>query len=640
MPGGRYLLLTEVFARLFELPRPAKRGIQIAFDLAAMVASFWVAMVLRLDGIKTSLQPESWAVLLLVAPVTIFVFVRLGLYRAVIRFLAERALRAVFIGVAVSAVTMLAASQALGLFVPRSVPGIYFAVLLVTVGGSRVLMRSLYLSARARDREPVLIYGAGETGRQILLALDQSRNYRAGLFVDDNTQMHGAQIGGVDVVSLEAARAHAARIGIKTALLALPQSSLARRRAAALALSDLGLEVRTVPNVSDLVTGRVRVSELRRLRVEDLLGRDPVPPIPELLSRTTAGRSVMVTGAGGSIGSELCRQVLSQGPRRLVLFEASELALYTIDAELRRLIEERATPCEVVPVLGSVCSAARVTRALRDHRVETLFHAAAYKHVPLVEANVVEGVLNNALGTEVVAEAAGRLGVGHFTLVSTDKAVRPTNVMGATKRLAELVVQAKAQLHPGTRYCAVRFGNVLGSSGSVIPLFEAQLDAGGPITLTHPDVKRYFMTIPEAAQLVIQASSMAERGEVFLLDMGEPVIILDLARRIARLRGREAYLEGVEDERPGGVAIRVTGLRPGEKFFEELLTTGEPIPTRHPSIAREALEPPVPTEVGEWVTALQDICAAADEARLLSALEDLPLEYSGAKPAILGNLTA
>lgn len=589
-------------------------------------------MALRLDGIKTMFPSSTWAVLLPVAPLTLLAFTRLGLYRAVIRFAAEKTLRAVFIGVTISAVALAFTSQAVAVFVPRSVPGIYLALLMVAIGGSRVIMRLIYLNEMEGEREPVLIYGTGETGRQILLALEQSRNYRAGLIADDNPQLQNTEIAGVEVVSLEVASTLAKKTGIKTALLALPQSSLQSRRAAALALSNLGFEVRTIPNISDLVSGLVRVSELQRLRLEDLLGRDPVPPIPELLSNTTAGKSVMVTGAGGSIGSELCRHILDQGPKRLVLFEASEFALYTINEEINRRSEQSTTTCEVVPILGSVCNTERVTWTIRNYGVETLFHAAAYKHVPLVETNVVEGVLTNALGTETVAAAAGKLGVGHFTLISTDKAVRPTNIMGASKRLAEFVVQAKSQLYPGTRYCAVRFGNVLGSSGSVIPLFEAQLDAGGPITLTHPDVTRYFMTITEAVQLVIQASSMANEGEVFMLDMGEPVTILDLARRMAQLRGLETYLEGVDDEHPGGIAIRVTGLRPGEKLFEELLTSGEINRTRHPSITTEASDQPLPLEVERWLVRIREICKTIDAAALIRALEELPLEYRGNGP--------
>ena len=623
-------MITALITRLFQLPRAQKRLIQIAFDAGAIALAFWLAMVLRLEGVGTGITLESWSVLIAVVPVTILVFIRLGLYRAVIRFMAERALRAVAVGVLASATTMLIVSQALGLFVPRSVPGIYLTVLMVLVGGSRVGMRSLYLSAKEQGREPVLIYGAGEIGRQLLVAIDQSRNFRAGFFLDDSKQLHGTDIGGVMVTGPEAGRDAARRLGIKTALLAIPDAQAEGRRRAAKLLSGWGLEVRVIPNIADLITGRVRISELRRVSVEEVLGREPVPPIPDLLSATVTGRSVMVTGAGGSIGSELCRQILAQAPRRLVLLDASEFALYRIHEDLKERREAAEAGYEIVPVLGSITRRDVMVRAMRDYAVETVFHAAAYKHVPLVEANAVEGVRNNLLGTEAVASAAGECGVRNFTLISTDKAVRPTNVMGATKRAAELVVQAAAAAHPGTRYCSVRFGNVLGSSGSVIPKFERQIAAGGPITLTHPEVTRYFMTIPEAAQLVIQASAMAECGEVYLLDMGQPIKIIDLARTMARLHGRDAYIEGVDTPLPTGIAVRVTGLRPGEKLNEELLVNGGSHPTAHPSVRQDDGSAADPATVIEWLGRVRQLCVEENASALITALAGIGLEYAPA----------
>jgi FlaA1/EpsC-like NDP-sugar epimerase len=496
---------------------------------------------------------------------------------------------------------------------------------LIVVGGSRFVMRSIYLASKDGDRAPVLIYGAGEAGRQLLQALEQSRNYRPAVFVDDNEKMHGSEIGGVRVVRPGRAAEFVEGLGIKTAVLAISDAYPEGRRSAAKMLSDLGLEVRVIPNVSDLVSGRVRISELRRVRVEELLGREPVPPIPELMSKTTLGRSVMVTGAGGSIGSELCRQILDQRPKRLVLFDVSEYALYRIHEELIEHLATTGATCELVPTLGSVVRKDLVARTIRENAVETLFHAAAYKHVPLVEANVLEGVRNNVFGTEAVAEAAGELGVKNFTLISTDKAVRPTNVMGATKRLAELVMQAKAQTYPGTKYCAVRFGNVLGSSGSVIPKFEKQIAAGGPITLTHPDITRYFMTIPEAAQLVVQASAMATRGEIYLLDMGEPIKILDLAKTMARLHGRLAYLKGEVEGSADGISIEVTGLRPGEKLYEELLVSGYEAETRHERIKCETSELPRIDETCEWI---KNLLALREGPEVIHRLQHLPLGYS------------
>ena len=342
----------------------------------------------------------------------------------------------------------------------------------------------------------------------------------------------------------------------------------------------------------------------------------------------------MVTGAGGSIGSELCRQILEQGPKRLVLFDASEYALYRIHEDLLEKTAASGSQCEIVPVLGSVVSKDLISRTIRENGVETLFHAAAYKHVPLVEANVVEGVHNNVFGTEAVADAAGELGVKNFTLISTDKAVRPTNVMGATKRLAELVMQAKAQTYPGTKYCAVRFGNVLGSSGSVIPKFEKQIAAGWPITLTHPEITRYFMTIPEAAQLVVQASAMATRGEIYLLDMGEPIKILDLAKTMARLHGRQIFVEGMDGGPADAIRVSITGLRPGEKLYEELLVDGSNLQTKHPRVMCELGELPDVKIVADWLSAITE---CSDDLKVVALLREMKLEYRAmlSEPALV-----
>lgn len=619
--------MTIFLNKLFSLDRGAKRAVQVVFDFLAIAICFWLAMVLRLDGITTTLEPDSWAVLLIVAPVTVFTYVTLGLYRAVIRYMADRAFKTVLMGVGISALTMFAASQVFDVFVPRSVPAIYFALLLIITGGTRLIMRSIYLSNKDEGREPVVIYGAGDAGHKLLQALDQSRNYRPALFIDDDEKLRGVDIGGVRVIPPDLASETIASLGIKTALIAIAETNSDGRRQAARMLSELRLEVRIIPDVSELVSGRVQISELKRVTVEELLGRAPVPPIPELMSKTTNSKSVMITGAGGSIGSELCRQILEQRPSLLVLFDASEFALYKIHEELTERLSGENSPCTLVPVLGSVLSKDLVTRTIKDNAVETLFHAAAYKHVPLVEANIVEGVRNNVFGTEVVANAAGELGVKFFTLISTDKAVRPTNVMGATKRLAEFVMQAKAHTYPGTKYCAVRFGNVLGSSGSVIPKFEKQIAAGGPITLTHPEITRYFMTIPEAAQLVVQASAMAMRGEIYLLDMGEPIKILDLAKTMVRLHGRLEYVEGEVDDAPYGIRIIISGLRPGEKLYEELLVDGSEVPTVHPRIMCEKGEFPGSEVVGGWIRAIRD---CSDGTKVVELMRDLPLSYSQA----------
>lgn len=620
--------MLHVTHHLFSLDRRKKRIIQVSFDTFAIVFCFWLAMALRLDGNIMSMTARPWLVLIPVIPLTVSAFVVLGLYRAVIRYMADRAVRTVAIGVLISAVAMFILSQGLSLRVPRSVPGIYFALLFIVVGGSRFIMRGIYLSTQAATREPVLIYGAGETGRQVLQALEQSRNYRPALFVDDNRKLSGSEIGSVRIVRPDQANTKIKNLGIKTALIAIPDSNPSGRRQAAQALADLGLEVRVIPNMADLVSGRVRISELRRITVEELLGRDPVPPLPHLMCQTTRGKSVMVTGAGGSIGSELCRQILEQGPSKLVLFENSEFSLYNILEELQSTLASQNHATELIPILGSVTQEGLVARTITSNAVETLFHAAAFKHVPLVEANILEGLRNNVFGTKCVAESAGRLGVKNFTLISTDKAVRPTNAMGATKRVAELVIQTTAKTYPNTQFCAVRFGNVLGSSGSVIPKFNEQIQRGGPITLTDPEITRYFMTIPEASQLVIQANAMAQAGEIYLLDMGEPIKILDLARTMARLQGLGTYILKQEPPITNGLAIKIIGLRPGEKLHEELLIDQGVKQTIHPRIM---LESPKNTadvsNIAEAILALESALEAQDTMRVLATLRDMPIEY-------------
>ena len=580
-------IINDIVAKVFSLSRPTKRIIQVAFDTIAICLCFWLAMALRLDGITTEIGWRPWVAPLTAAPFTVAAFVYLGLYRAVVRYIAGNAIKAITIGVVVSAVAVFVISQLLALGVPRSVPGIYLALLLIVVGGTRFLMRGLYLTAQEGTKTAVVIYGAGETGRQLVRSLQQSQRYRAALFIDDDPKMHGSIVNGIRVVPPSPAEHWIGILDIQIALISIGQKVPAARRKVAQLLADLGLEIRIIPNVTELVSGKARISELPRFSVEELLGRDPVHPVPELMSKTTTNKSVMVTGAGGSIGAELCRQITSQRPKRLVLFESSEFALYSIFEELLQYKKVSGMEqLELIPILGSVTNKNIVCRTIEKFSVGTLFHAAAYKHVPLVETNVTEGVQNNVFGTLTVAEAAAEFGVEFFTLVSTDKAVRPTNVMGATKRIAELIIQTKALEFKNTKFCAVRFGNVLGSSGSVIPKFRKQIEAGGPITITHPDMTRYFMTIPEAAQLVVQASALAASGEILLLDMGKPVKIMNLAKTMARLHGRQAELAN-PDESNVDISIEIGGLRPGEKLYEELLIGTNAIPTDHPRIMRD-----------------------------------------------------
>ena len=554
--------------------------ISAAVDFVCLSVSFLLAAYINY-GTTFTLTSASYSYIVGSILLTIALFVRLGLYRAVVRFLGGQALRAVLTGIVVSGCLVFISSVLLQQAVSLAVAMNYMFISLIFIGGSRLLVRVLVNAKAKKSNHKVLIYGAGASGRQLLLALENSVEFRAAAFVDDDPSLHGVMIKDVRVYGPQDIRKAIDRHAISRVLLALPSASRATRATILSRLEPLGLPVLTIPGMADIVDGKMKIDELQDVKIEDLLGRDPVAPIPSLMVSNITGKVVMVTGAGGSIGSELCRQILKQNPKQLILYELSEYALYEIDKDLLNKVKAAELDVQVLPMLGSVQDRKRLEEIMRNFAVDTVYHAAAYKHVPLVEYNVVEGVRNNVFGTWQTAEAAIASGVKNFVLISTDKAVRPTNVMGTTKRIAELVLQGLALRQKNTRFCMVRFGNVLGSSGSVVPLFRKQIKQGGPITLTHEDITRYFMTIPEAAQLVIQAGAMGNGGDVFVLDMGEPVRIYDLAMKMINLSGLTPKTKLCPE---GDIEIKITGLRPGEKLYEELLIGGEEKPTRHPRI--------------------------------------------------------
>ncbi|HGV5390846.1 TPA: polysaccharide biosynthesis protein [Shigella sonnei] len=523
-----------------------------------------------------------------------------------------------------STLSLVVISYSLSIMLPRTVVGIYFLVLLLLTSGSRLLFRMI-LNYGVKGSAPVLIYGAGESGRQLLPALMQAKEYFPVAFVDDNPRLHKAVIHGVTVYPSDKLSYLVDRYGIKKILLAMPSVSKSQRQKVITRLEHLPCEVLSIPGMVDLVEGRAQISNLKKVSIDDLLGRDPVAPDAKLMAENITGKAVMVTGAGGSIGSELCRQIVRYKPAKLVLFELSEYALYAIEKELSALCDKEVLNVPVIPLLGSVQRQNRLQMVMKSFGIQTVYHAAAYKHVPLVEHNVVEGVRNNVFGTLYCAESAIESGVETFVLISTDKAVRPTNTMGTTKRLAELVLQALSARQSQTRFCMVRFGNVLGSSGSVVPLFEKQIAQGGPVTLTHRDIIRYFMTIPEASQLVIQAGAMGHGGDVFVLDMGDPVKIYDLAKRMIRLSG----LSVRDDKNPDGdIAIEVTGLRPGEKLYEELLIGDSVQGTSHPRImtANEVMLPW--QDLSLLLKELDQACHDFDHERIRSLLLQAPAAFN------------
>jgi FlaA1/EpsC-like NDP-sugar epimerase len=560
-------------------------------DVIAIPVALLTALTLKHGELEPDSAAIGWLYLVSIAS-TIPVFVRIGLYRAVIRFMGIRAAMVICVGVAVSALTLMLVNKfALHDAVPAEVFVIYFVLALLYVGATRFGAREL-LRLSPTTLEPVMIYGAGSAGAHLCSALLASGRFKPVAMVDDSPKVQGARLNGFRVMAPDHLPALRVKYGAELVLLAMPSATRRRRSQVIESLSRAGFKVLTVPDISEIVAGRARLDEVRDIDVHDLLGRDPVPPNPALLSACVRGKSILVTGAGGSIGSELCRQIMALAPRRLVLLEVSELALYEIERELRSLNARHGNHIELIALLGNAHHKHRVREIMTTYAIQTVYHAAAYKHVPIVEHNMIEGIHNNIFATYNTAEAAMECRVETFVLISTDKAVNPTNVMGCTKRVAEMVLQGLQQRDHGTRFCMVRFGNVLESSGSVVPLFREQIRDGGPVTVTHPDVIRYFMTIPEAAQLVIQAGSMGSGGDVFVLDMGSPIRIADLAKRMIQLAG---YSVRDEQHPEGDIEIRFTGLRPAEKLFEELLIGKNVAGTEHPRILR-AMEHSLPWE--------------------------------------------
>ncbi|EPI3548286.1 polysaccharide biosynthesis protein [Vibrio vulnificus] len=562
----------DKLAYIWSLPRVHKRLISLAIDTLLIAFSFFMAIWVRHGEVAVSVSSETLLTLAGTVIVTLVTFTKLGLYRAVLRYLTFHALTVVVLGALISALSITTFAYFFNAEVPRTVPVIYMTFLALLCGGARMMVRSLIVQASRKGCERVLIYGAGSTGRQLAIALRNAETYQVKGFIDNDPSLENTIIQGLTVHSSQQISRLVEKQEIEKILLAMPRATRSERKAIIDGLLHLPVEVLTVPDFKDIVNGNATVDELKDVAIEDLLGRDPVEPNPELMKANICGKVVMVTGAGGSIGSELCRQIVRQKPKTLILFELSEYGLYEIDKELSGMVEAMQLEVEIIPLLGSVQRINRLSATMRAFGVQTVYHAAAYKHVPLVEYNVVEGVRNNVFGTYYSAKAAIEAGVESFVLISTDKAVRPTNVMGTSKRMAELALQALAAKENdkvnGTRFCMVRFGNVLGSSGSVIPLFKRQIEEGQAITVTHPDIIRYFMTIPEAAQLVIQAGAMGKGGDVFVLDMGEPVKIVDLAKNLIQLSGLEVKSS---DNPNGDIEIKFTGLRPGEKLYEELL---------------------------------------------------------------------
>lgn len=613
-----------MFVKIVELPRKHKILLMILCDMLLLPLAFWSSIAIRLGTLSPEVQHFKILFLLIIL-FTVPIFNQIGLYRSVIRFLNDRIIYKILFGVSLS-VLLLTAAIAIGRYVtvPRSSILIYWFMATSYITLSRYfakgLLRSLEPSDDRRDR--VAIYGAGRVGMQTALALFSSREFLPVAFFDDNEQLQGTTVAGIHVYNPDEASRIIEEKNIKQLLLALPSVSRSIRKKIIQKFENQNLNMKTIPSFQELISGTVKVEDIRDVGIEDLLGRDIVPPDERLIKSCVAGKNVMVTGAGGSIGSELCRQILRQNPAKLILLEMSEYQLYKVHQELTKLYPY----LTIKPVLSNVVYPKQMSHVIKQNNINTIYHAAAYKHVPLVEENICQGIINNVFGTLSAVESSVECSVENFVLVSTDKAVRPTNIMGATKRIAELVIQMHAKEDQvKTRISMVRFGNVLGSSGSVVPLFKEQIKNGGPVTVTHPEVTRYFMTIPEAAQLVLQAGAMSEQGDVFVLDMGEPVKIVDLATKMINLSGFEVInpITGA-----GDIAIEFVGLRPGEKLYEELLIGTNTAPTNHPRIMRAQEKYIELKELIPHLMSLRNYCEESDVLKATEVIKKLVPEFN------------
>jgi len=582
----------------------------LSADVILLTFALWASFSMRLGQFYLPERDTSW-LFVVSSLVAIPIFIQFGLYRAIVRYIGFKALWAIIKAVSLYAViwsSLVLLSGVEG--VPRSITLINWLSAILLIGGSRMIIRWWFVGVdivsplQKSLKRNVLIYGAGTAGMQLATVLSYSKEYSPVAFLDDKKELHKNNINSLQVYSVNDLDRIILKLGIDEIFLAIPSASHSRRKRVIHLLEKYPVHVRTLPSMTEVADGKIKLEDIKEIDLEDLLGRESVSPNTALFDACIKNKLVMVTGAGGSIGSELCRQILSRAPQKLILFEQSEYNLYQIDQEFRALIQKNNWQIDLIPVLGCVTNERRVSEVLSHYLIDTIYHAAAYKHVPLVEHNVVEGVRVNTVGTYTVAELAMKHNVETFVLISTDKAVRPTNVMGATKRFSELVLQALAIQSTNTKFSMVRFGNVLGSSGSVVPLFREQVKQGGPVTVTHPDIIRYFMTIPEAAQLVIQAGAMGEGtgGDVFVLDMGEPVKINELATKMIHLMG---FTVKNEDTPDGDIEIEYSGLRPGEKLYEELLIGDNVTGTLHSRIMRAEEEAYTWDEIQKYLERLK-----------------------------------
>lgn len=615
--------------QLAKTPRALKRGLSVLYDVLAIATALYIAFAIRLGESYEFTLSADLNTYALTTVISVASFIRLGLYRAVLRYMTYQAIYTIVLGIVISAVALIASSFFTDSFMPRSVPVIYVFAALLLVGLPRLLIRNLVQISDVMQGEKVIIYGAGVSGSQLAAALQFSPDYQPVAFVDDNKRLHNSTVRGIYVYAPAELEKLIERYQTDKVLLALGRTPRAKRHEVVKNLETMPVQIQTVPNMAEILSGRANLNDIKDIEIEDLLGRDPSLPDHKLMAANINNKVVLVTGAGGSIGSELCQQIALLKPKTLLLLEQNEFNLYRINEQLRDFKEDKEAPLQVKTLLGSAADEQLVARIFRSYDIDTVYHAAAYKHVPLLEDNKVEGLRNNVLSTWYTAKAAVEYRVDSFVLISSDKAVRPTNIMGASKRIAELILQAMDSKQQHTRFCMVRFGNVLGSSGSVVPHFKEQIASGGPITVTHPDITRYFMVTSEAVQLVIQAGAMGSGGDVFVLDMGEPVKISDLAKEMILLSGLQLKDEHNPD---GDVEIHYTGLRAGEKLYEELLVKEECERTRHPRIMRSREEAMSWYEVNAFINTIKQLDGSESNTEIAKLLQASAIDYQTQQP--------
>lgn len=611
-------MLSKLRQSLLHSSRMKKRSLQVIFDAALIFVAMSVARVLKLENLNFFNDFNFYLVFLFVLLVTVSVLAINGLYRTFLRYVSSDIIRAVVFGMAASVFAFFIAGHLFLESMPWAIPLIYGPIFSSLILSSRLVLRSTFRRHKTAAIKNIAIYGAGAAGYQLIQSLKANENYNPSVLIDDDEHLQGNRMFGVKVRNFHNGAEEIKKQEINLVLFAIPSASFHVRKKIFNKLSAIGVEIKTVPSFEDLVSGRNNITKLKDLHIEDFLGRDPVTPITSLMSKNITGKTVLVTGAGGSIGSELCRQIIEQQPNRLLLLDISELAIYSILQQLEKKAKSQGVT--LIPHVGSVQDQSFIAEIFDEVKIDSIYQAAAYKHVPLMESNMIQALKNNSFGTLTIAQEAVRAKIPNFTLISTDKAVNPTNVMGASKRLAEHICQSMNDGQEVTCFSIVRFGNVLASSGSVMPLFQKQIATGGPITLTHPEITRYFMTITEAAQLVIQANSMSDGGGVFVLDMGDPIKVRDLAFKMAQLSGLRPYFETDSENDHKDIAVRITGLRPGEKMHEELSYGDSLMATLHPRIMRSQETPMKSDEIWEKINELERLIVEKDHEGLVKCL--------------------